>query len=85
MWRVGSSTIMRRDGLSCCGKEKRMFILSYVVLKVLSCRSNMAGYAAKESVLCCLLHTSENVETWDGGQGSLGVFSTANVCVLMGS
>ena len=85
MWRVGSSTMMRRAGLLCCGKEAMMFILSDVVVTVLSCRSKMAGYAIKESVLCCLMHTSANVETWGSWRGSLGVFSTANGCVLMGS
>ena len=85
MWRVGSSTMTRRAGLLCCGKEARMFILSDVVVTVLFWRSKMAGYSAKESVLCCLLHTSENVETWDSGRGLLGVFPTAYVCALMGS
>ena len=85
MWRVGSSTMMRRAGLSCCGKEARMFILSDIVVTVLSCRSTMAEYAAKESILCCFLHTSSKVETWDGGKRSLGVFPTANVCTLIGS
>ena len=51
MWRVGSSAMMRRTGLSCCGKEVRMFILSDVVVASLSCRSKIAGYAAKEFVL----------------------------------
>ena len=68
MWRVGSSTMMRRAGLSCRGKEEKMFILADVVVTVLSCRSKMAGYAAKESVLCCLLHTSANVKTGNGGR-----------------
>ena len=77
--------MMRSAGLSCCGKEARIFILSYVVLTLLSCRSKMAGYAAKESVLFCLLHTSAKVETWGDGRGLLGVLSTASVCVLIGS
>ena len=68
----------------CCGKEARMFILSDVVVTVISCRSKMAGYAAKESVLCCWMHTSANVETWGGGRGSLCVLSPASVCALMG-
>ena len=85
MWRVGFSTMTRRDGISCCGKEERMFILSDVVVALLSCRSNMAGYAAKESVFCCWLHTSANVETWGGGRGLLGVLSPVSVCALMGS
>ena len=84
MWRVGSLMMMRRAGLSCCGKEVRMLFLSDVVVTVLSCRSKMARYAAKESNLCCLLHTSANVETGDGGRGSLGRLATANVRSLMG-
>ena len=60
-----------------------MFILSDVAVMVLSCRSKMAGYAAKESVLCCFLHTSENVETGVGGRGSLCGFATANDRSLM--
>ena len=35
-----------------------MSILSGVDVMSLSCRSNIAGYAAKYSVLCCWLHTS---------------------------
>ena len=62
-----------------------MFILSDVVVTVLSCRSKMAGYAAKEFVLCCLLHTSVNVESGDGGQGLLGGLATSKVRSLMGS
>ena len=60
-----------------------MFILSDVVVTVLSCRSTMAGYTAKESVFCCLLHTSANVETGEGGRGSLVGLATANVRLLM--
>ena len=85
MGRVGSLTMMRRAGISCCGKEAMMFILSDVVVMVISCRSKMAGYAAKESIFCCLLHTSANVETWGGGRGLLGVLSPVSVCALMGS
>ena len=44
----------------------------------------MAGYAAKESVLCCWLHISANVVTWGGGRGLLCGFSLASVCVLTG-
>ena len=51
MWRVGSSNMIRRAGLSCCGKDARMSIRSVVVVMLLSCRSKMDGYAAKESVL----------------------------------
>ena len=39
----------------------------------------MSGYAAKESVLCCLLHTSANVETRDGGWGSLELIVWSSV------
>ena len=45
----------------------------------------MAGYADKEFFLCCLLHTSANVEAGDGGQGLLGGLATAKVRSLMGS
>ena len=83
MWRVVSLTMMRRAGLSCCGKEGRMFILSDVVVAVLSCRLNTASNVAKESVLCCLLHNSANVETSDGGRGLLGGLVTADVRSLM--
>ena len=85
MWRIGSSTMMRRSGLLCFGKEARMFVLSDVVVTMLSCRLKMAGYASKESFLFCLLHTSANVDTCGGGQGSIGVLSPASVCALMGS
>ena len=61
-----------------------MFILLDVVVTVLSCRLKMDGYAAKEYFLCCLLHTSANVETGDGERGSLGGLATANVRSLMG-
>ena len=39
----------------------------------------MSGYAAKESVLCCLLHTSANVETRDGGWGLLELIVWSSV------
>ena len=49
-------------------------------------RSKIAGYAAKEFVLCCFLHTSANVEASDGGRGLLGWFANSSkVCSLMGS
>ena len=84
MWRVDSSTMTRRDGLSCCGNDARMSIFSAVVVMLLSCRSKMDGYAAKESILCCWLYTSANVATWGGGRGSLCGFYLASVCVLTG-
>ena len=43
-----------------------MFIFPDVVVTVLSLRLKMARYVDKESVLCCLMHNSANVETWDG-------------------
>ena len=86
MWRVGSSTMMRRSGLSCCGKEARMFILLDVVVTSFSCRSKIAGYAAKDFFLCCLLHTSANVEAGDDGRGLLGrLANSSKICSLMGS
>ena len=62
-----------------------MFILSDVVVTLFYCRSKMDGYAAKEFVLCCLLHISANVETGDDGRGLLGGLATAKVRLLMGS
>ena len=44
-----------------------MSIRSVVDVMLLSCRSKIAGYADKEYVLCCWLHTSTNVATWGGG------------------
>ena len=86
MWRVGSLTMMRRDGLSCCDKEARMFILSDVVVTFLSCRSKMAGYADKEFVHYCLLNTYTNFEGGDGRQGLLGgLANSSKVRSLMGS
>ena len=43
-----------------------MFILSVLVAPPLSWRSNIAGYAAKEFFLCCLLHISAKVESGFG-------------------
>ena len=63
-----------------------MFILSDVVVTSFSCRSKIAGYAAKEFVLCCLLHTSVNLEAGDGGRGLLGrLANSSKVRSLMGS
>ena len=62
-----------------------MFILSDVVMTSLSFRSKIAGYAAKEFVLCCLLHTSANVEAGNGGRGLLGGLATSKVRPLVGS
>ena len=60
--------MMRRDGLSRSSKYAKMFILSagYAVPSSLR-RSNIVGYAAKESVPCWLLHISANVEADLGG------------------
>ena len=61
-----------------------MFILSNVVVKSLSYRSKIAGYAAKEFFHCCLLHTSANVEAGDGRRGLFGGLATSKVRSLMG-
>ena len=61
-----------------------MSIRSAVVVMSLSCRSKMAGYAAKEYVLFCWLHTSVNIAALGGGRGSLCGFSLASGCVLTG-
>ena len=60
---MGPLTIMRRAVLYFYGKNVKVFILSSgcAVPSSLS-RSKIAGYAAKESVLRCLLHISKNVE-----------------------
>ena len=84
MWRDGCSTMMRRTGLSGCGKDSRMSICLGVAVMSLSCRSNISGYAAKASVLCCWLHTSTNVATWGGGRGLLWRLSLVSGWVLMG-
>ena len=67
MWRVGSSTMTSRAGLSCRGKDASMFILSKLNDPLSSWRSKIAGYADKEFDLCCLLHISANVESGFGG------------------
>ena len=67
MWRVSSLTMTRRAGLSCRGKDARMFILSNLVAPPSSWRSKIAGYAAKEFSLYCLLHISVNVGSGVGG------------------
>ena len=58
MWRVGSSTMMRRAGLSCRGKDASELILSALEELLSSCRSKMAGYDAKEFSWRCLLQFS---------------------------
>ena len=66
MWRVVSLTMTRRAGLSFRGKDAWMFILSEIISPPASWRSKIARYAAKEFVLCCLLHISANVESGFG-------------------
>ena len=85
MWRVGYSTMTRRAGLSFCGKDARMFILSDLVAPPLSWSSKIAGYAAKGFVLCCLLHISVNVELgvgrlWRGFARFSSVRSLLGLC-----
>ena len=67
MWILGSSRMTRRAGLSCRDKDARMFILSGIFAPPSSWRSKIAGYAAKEFSLCCLLHISVNVGLGVGG------------------
>ena len=70
--------MMRRDGLSCCGNYARVLIISSLVVLSYVFRSKITGYAAKESVLCYLLHFSANVvadccgRRGGGGGGSVG-------------
>ena len=52
MWRVGSSMMMRRAGLSCRVKGANVIILSALVEMPSSWRSKIAGYAAKEFFRC---------------------------------
>ena len=86
MWRVGSLKMMRRAGLSCCGKDAKVYIISALVVLLSFSRSKIAGYAAKESVLCCLLHISANVEADLGGRGGREGFDGSSlVCPWAGS
>ena len=62
IWRVVSSTTMRKAGLSCRGKDASVLILSTLDEILYSCRSKMAGYAANEFSRFCLLQVSANVE-----------------------
>ena len=48
MWRVGSSNMMSRSGLSCCGKGASVLTLSALEELLSSCRLKITGYAAKE-------------------------------------
>ena len=61
-------TRMRRAGLSCSVKDVSVVIPSTVRTVPSSfSRSEMAGYAAKESALCWLFHIYMNVEADLGG------------------
>ena len=63
-----------------------MFILLDLAAPPSSWRSKIVGYVAKEFVLCCLLHTSANVEAGVGGRRCLGEFARlSGVHSLMGS
>ena len=62
LWRVGSSTMTRRAGLSCRGKDDSVLILSALEELLSSFRSKMVGYAAKYFSWSCLLQVSVNVE-----------------------
>ena len=67
-WRVGPMTRMMRAGLSCSVKDGSVVIPSAVrTVPLFFSRSKMAGYAAKESALCWLLHISVKLETALGG------------------
>ena len=68
MWRVGSSIMTMRTGLSCCGKDANVLILSALVELPSSWGSNIAGYAAKEFYCFCLLQVFRNVEADFGGR-----------------
>ena len=79
MWQVGSSTIKRKDGLSCRSKGDKVFILSALVMLSSFSRSKIAGYAAKELVLCCLLHVSAHFEADLGGRGGREEFARSSL------
>ena len=53
--------MIRRAGLSCCGKDASALILYALEDLSSSCRPNMAGYAAKEFSWRCLLQVYANV------------------------
>ena len=81
MGRVRSLTMMRRDGLSCRDKDDRVLTLSALMVLSSFCRSKIVGYAARESVLCCLLHVSANVEAnFCGRRGGEGFARSSLVC-----
>ena len=82
MWRIGSSATTRRSSLSCRGRDASMFIFSDLDALPLSFRSKIAGYAAKDFVLCCMLHISANVES---GFGRLLIVLYSRVCLLVES
>ena len=81
MWRVGSSTMMRRAGLPCHDKYANVLILSALVELPSSGRSKITGYTSKEFSRCCLLHVSANVEADFGGRrGGEGFASSSIFC-----
>ena len=69
MCRVDSLKMMWRYGLSCCGKDAKLFIFYALVVLSSFRRLEIMCYAAKEYVLCCLLHVSTNIEANLGGRG----------------
>ena len=86
MWRVGSSTMTRRAGLSCRGMDVSVLILSALAELLSSCRSKMAGYSAKEFSRCCLLQVSANVKADCLGRRGEGEFANLSlVCTGLGS
>ena len=68
--------MMKRAGLSFRAKDTNVIILSRIVEMSSSWRSNIAGYAAKGFVRCCLPHISAIIEAdfgvRRGGGGSIG-------------
>ena len=74
--------MMRRDGLSCCGNYARVLIISSLVVLSYVFRSKITGYAAKESVLCYLLHFSANVVADCCGRRGGGWFARFSLSVL---
>ena len=79
MWWVGSLTIMRRAGLSYCGKDASVLILSALEELLSHCRSKIVGYAAKEFSRYCLLQVSANVEADFCGRRGGGEFVNSSL------
>ena len=85
MWQVGSLTMMRRADLSCHGNYASVLILSALQDLLYSCRSKIAGYAAKEFSWCCLLQVSANAEANFCGRRGGGEFAeSSHVCPGLG-